>query len=159
MNAVERLRNGGQPDLADQVEAEIRAAYNKAREQDEQVSRLFDAWVNTHGKPIPWAKAVEIVAIVNRLFYVERDAKRNLVAARNLLLAGIPQWLPIDTAPEDEHILIATSGGHVGTAYWTDEGDGKVWAWGHPEKDHGQYVHPNLKPLGWMPLPKHPEVK
>lgn len=67
-------------------------------------------------------------------------------------------WQPIDTAPEDEHILIATSGGHVGTAYWTDEGDGKVWAWGHPEKDHGQYVHPKLEPLGWMPLPKHPDA-
>lgn len=86
------------------------------------------------------------------------DAKRNLIAARNLLLAGIPEWLPIETAPEDEHILIATTGGWVGTAFWTDEGDGKVWAWGHPEKDHGQYVHPKLEPLRWMPLPKHPEA-
>jgi hypothetical protein len=66
------------------------------------------------------------------------------------------KWMPIETAPEDEHILLATSGGHVGTAYWTDEGDGKVWAWGHPERDGGQYIHPNLTPQAWMPLPKHP---
>jgi hypothetical protein len=71
---------------------------------------------------------------------------------------ALANWQPIETAPEDEHILIATTGGHVGTAYWTDEGDGKVWGWGHPEKDGGQYVHQNLTPLVWMPLPKHPEA-
>jgi hypothetical protein len=77
------------------------------------------------------------------------------------LSGSIPEssttWLPIETAPEDEHILIATTLGHVGTAYWTDEGDGKVWGWGHPEKDGGAYLHQNLTPLAWMPLPKHPE--
>ena len=65
-------------------------------------------------------------------------------------------WQSIETAPEDEHILIATTGGHVGTAYWTDEGDGKVWAWGHAERDGGQCLHANLTPLAWMPLPAHP---
>jgi hypothetical protein len=70
---------------------------------------------------------------------------------------ALANWQPIETAPEDEHILIATTGGHVGTAYWTDEGDGKVWGWGHPEKDGGAYLHQNLTPLVWMPLPKHPE--
>lgn len=74
-------------------------------------------------------------------------------------LAEESAWRSVESAPEDEHILIATSGGHVGTAFWTDEGDGKVWAWGHPQKDHGQYVHQNLTPIGWMPLPKPPEEK
>lgn len=67
-------------------------------------------------------------------------------------------WQPIETAPEDEHILIATTGGYIGTAYWTNEGDGVEWAWGHPERDYGQCVNPKLKAVAWMPLPKHPEA-
>lgn len=35
-------------------------------------SRLIDAWCAANGQPIPWAKAVEIVAIVTKLPDVER---------------------------------------------------------------------------------------
>lgn len=90
------------------------------------------------------------------------DAKRNLTAARNLLLAGIPEWLPIETAPIDERILIAA------TPDWVIEGlvlpDSET-AMGEPvtrrtyHHADGDTFHPNLVPTHWMPLPKHPEVK
>lgn len=51
-------------------------AYAEGRkdEADENgaASRLIDAWAASHGKPVPWDKAVEIVAIVNKLPEEER---------------------------------------------------------------------------------------
>lgn len=41
-------------------------------DENDAVSRLIEAWVTEHGKPIPWEKAVEIVAIVNKLPDAER---------------------------------------------------------------------------------------
>ena len=59
-------------------------------------------------------------------------------------------WLPIDSAPEDEHVILATSGGHVGEAVMLrdeDAGEPK-WTWALGP------VHPDHKPLGWKPMPK-----
>lgn len=44
-------------------------AEGRADEANENgaASRLIDAWVYEHGKQIPWAKAVQIVAIVNKM--------------------------------------------------------------------------------------------
>lgn len=74
MSAAQRLRNGGQPDLADQVDAEIRASYAEGRKDaaEDMASRLIDVWCAEHNKPIPWAKAVEITAIVTKLPDAER---------------------------------------------------------------------------------------
>jgi hypothetical protein len=36
-------------------------------------SRLIDLWGNLHGRPVPWAKAVGIVAILQHLDDAERD--------------------------------------------------------------------------------------
>lgn len=51
-------------------------AYAEGRkdEADENgaASRLIDAWAAAHGKPVPWEKAVEIVAIANKLPDAER---------------------------------------------------------------------------------------
>lgn len=69
------------------------------------------------------------------------------------------EWLPIETAPEDENILVATTGGHVDTAFWTDDGDGLKWWWLESANKYAPHpIHPDLVPTHWMPLPKHPEA-
>jgi hypothetical protein len=68
-------------------------------------------------------------------------------------------WQPLETAPEDEYILIAATGGQIGMGFWTDEGDGKVWGWSIPAMNGGEYLRPSLVPTHWMPLPKHPTAK
>lgn len=59
-------------------------------------------------------------------------------------------WRSIDTAPEDEHIILATSGGFVGEALMLiDEDTGRqkwTWALGPVHEKHVLY--------GWMPLPE-----
>lgn len=73
-----------------------------------------------------------------------------------ILAAG---WLPIESAPEDENVLVATQGGFVDTAFWTDEGDGPKWWWLVSANEHAKHpLHPNLTPTHWMPLPKHPKA-
>lgn len=61
-------------------------------------------------------------------------------------------WRPIHSAPEDTHVIIATSGGFVGEALMLmDEDTGQQkWTWALGP------VHPNHVPLGWMPLPSPP---
>jgi hypothetical protein len=41
--------------------------------RDALASRLIDAWVVDKGRKIPWAKAVQIVAIVTKQSDAERD--------------------------------------------------------------------------------------
>lgn len=41
--------------------------------RDEATTLLVDAWIAERGEPIPWAKAVEIVAIVDKLPPEERQ--------------------------------------------------------------------------------------
>ena len=66
-------------------------------------------------------------------------------------------WRPIETAPEDENVLVATTGGWVDTAFWTDDGDGPKWWWLVSANNYAKHpLHPNLVPTHWMPLPKHP---
>ena len=52
------------------------AAYAEGRSDEAMENNiagsLIDAWVAAHGRPIPWAKAVEITAIVNKLPDEER---------------------------------------------------------------------------------------
>lgn len=70
-------------------------------------------------------------------------------------------WRPIDSAPEDTNVLVATTGGWVDTAFWTDEdGEGRKWWWLVSANKFAEHpIHPNLVPTHWMPLPKHPEAK
>lgn len=69
-----------------------------------------------------------------------------------------PAWQPIETAPEDTNVLVATTGGWVDTAFWTDEdGEGRKWWWLVSANKFAEYpIHSNLVPTHWMPLPKHP---
>jgi len=59
-------------------------------------------------------------------------------------------WRSIDTAPEDQHVILATSGGFVGEAIMLrDEATGaQKWAWALGP------VHENHRPYGWKPLPE-----
>ena len=61
-------------------------------------------------------------------------------------------WRSIDTAPEDKHVILATSGGHVGEAIMLiDEDTGQQkWAWALGP------LHPNHIPYGWMPFQEPP---
>lgn len=59
-------------------------------------------------------------------------------------------WRSIDTAPEDQHVILCTSGGHVGEAIMlVDEDTGQQkWAWALGP------LHPNHIPYGWQALPE-----
>ena len=63
-------------DIAERIEKVQQDCYAEGRkdeaEANEGVNRLIDAWAAEHGKPVPWAKAVEIVAIVAKLTDTER---------------------------------------------------------------------------------------
>lgn len=59
-----------------------------------------------------------------------------------------PEWRPIEEAPEDELVLIATRGDHVGVAYHVEH---SWWDW-----EGGRRFHPNHIPVAWQPLPSPP---
>jgi hypothetical protein len=62
-------------DIRERLEGLQHEAYADGRndEAEEQTATaLIDAWVQTHGKPIPWGTAVEIISIVNKLPDAER---------------------------------------------------------------------------------------
>lgn len=63
-------------------------------------------------------------------------------------------WRSIDTAPEDEHVILATSGGHTGEALMLiDEDTGqRQWVWAHGP------VHQKHEPWGWMPMQDPPSA-
>lgn len=58
-------------------------------------------------------------------------------------------WQDIATAPEDEWLLVATTGGWVGEAMHI----ASEWKWAS-----GHVFHSDIVPLKWMPLPEHPEA-
>lgn len=60
-----------------------------------------------------------------------------------------PAYLPLRDAPEDEWVILATTGGWVGQAIWAEDATYPRWRWA----DSGLYIHPDLTPLGWMPMP------
>lgn len=64
-------------------------------------------------------------------------------------------WQTMETAPRDENVLLATSGGWVGEARFELMHD-QTWDWIWAS---GAIVHENHKPLGWRPLPAPPETK
>ncbi|WP_089177185.1 hypothetical protein [Bosea sp. AS-1] len=76
------------------------------------------------------------------------DKARSVV---EFVAASLPQlspWRDLASAPEDEWVLLATTGGWVGEAM-VIEGE---WKWAS-----GNVFHSDIVPLKWMPLPEHPE--
>ena len=59
-----------------------------------------------------------------------------------------PAWRPLSTAPTDEWVILATSGGWVGEAIYGEDEDAPSWRW-----SQGQAPITSFTPLGWMPLP------
>lgn len=61
-----------------------------------------------------------------------------------------PPRRPLENAPEDELVILETTGGHVDTATClVNEATGvREWFW-----NTNRPIHPNHKPLGWWPLP------
>ena len=59
-------------------------------------------------------------------------------------------WLALETAPEDEWVLLATTGDHVGEALMlvSAETGKQCWQWAS-----GGKLSSRLTPLGWQPLP------
>lgn len=71
---------------------------------------------------------------------------------------GRGNWQPIETAPEDEAVILATTGGWVGQASKSFQHPGEDechWCWAGREEP----IHENHVPLAWQPLPSPPEVK
>lgn len=67
----------------------------------------------------------------------------------------IGEYSPIDTAPQDESILIACRPDWVGEARLDLEGEEWVWKWAN-----GNRIHENfLPPIGWKHLPMHPSAE
>ena len=75
----------------------------------------------------------------------EARAERDSAVFRAMPL----DWCDIESAPEDEHVILATTGGHVGEALMLrDEDTGRQkWTWALGP------VHPSHEPLGWQPMP------
>ena len=63
-------------------------------------------------------------------------------------------WQPVETAPEDEKVIIYTDLGWIDTAFGvTDEDTGiKQWFW-----CDGKEVHSNNNITHWQPLPEPPQ--
>lgn len=63
-------------------------------------------------------------------------------------------WLHLESAPEDQWVLLATTGGWVGEALMlrSEETGKQLWQW-----SSGKRINEKLAPLKWMPLPEHPE--
>lgn len=59
-----------------------------------------------------------------------------------------PAWLPISTAPQNRHVILATADGHVGEGYWDNGG----WWWAGGESALMR------TPPHWMPLPEGPKT-
>lgn len=68
-----------------------------------------------------------------------------------------PAWLPMNVAPEDESILLATTGGWVFLAWKVTDEDTNEASWS--TFPGGQPVHANHTPLGWAPIPTPPQEK
>lgn len=65
--------------LHDEAQAALTAAYAEGRkdqaedDRDSNASRLIDAWCAAHGKPMPWAKSIELIAIVTKMPDAEKQ--------------------------------------------------------------------------------------
>ena len=61
-------------ELEKRIDAACTDAYAEGRQdqREELAGRLIEAWCDTHDKPIPWAKAIEITAIVTNMPEAER---------------------------------------------------------------------------------------
>lgn len=75
--------------------------------------------------------------------------------------AVMTDWLPIESAPIDEWILIAATPDHVWQAVVYDDADingngsdARRYEWAF-----GSAFHPDHKPTHWMPMPTHPEAR
>lgn len=103
-----------------------------------------DCWVKSRALIVPLDDATQVGEWNRRATALEATASPVVTDA---------YWHSIDTAPEDQHVILATTGGFVGEAIMLlDETTGKQkWAWALGP------VHPNHVPLGWqhMPSPIH----
>lgn len=71
----QKMRQSWLDDIKEKMAWLEENAYAEGRndEAEEQTAiALIGAWVQTHGKPIPWESAVEITAVVNKLTDSER---------------------------------------------------------------------------------------
>ena len=59
-----------------------------------------------------------------------------------------PEYRPLSETPIDEWVILATTGEWVGQAIYGEDEENPTWRWAT-----GGVISPNLKPLGWLPLP------
>lgn len=65
------------------------------------------------------------------------------------------QWRPIETAPEDEVILVYVEPDWVASAFYIidDDTQERIWLW-----DCCNRMHENHLPVAWMPTPAPPKI-
>lgn len=91
------------------------AALREELANHDSATKLINAWVDTHGKQIPWDKAIEIIAVVTKMPEVERqrllcmDDQYELVSKR--LTAAEQRDVTLETAlkfyADGDHLLLA----------------------------------------------------
>ncbi len=65
-------------------------------------------------------------------------------------------WLPIESAPKDENVIIATTKDWVGEARLDYHAHNENWRWVWANTD--MPIAPELEPLKWQHLPAHPGI-
>ena len=84
--------------------------------------------------------------------YPAQSVERIAAALRS---AQVPEWRPIETAPEGSWLLAHSERGWIGVVRRADPDYAPDEGWF--EDEHGEYVHPAWL-THWMPLPAAPTV-
>lgn len=88
------------------------------------------------------------------VFHKERPAALSLVPP-------MPSaFRPPETAPEDEPVILATSGGWIGEAWMLvneDTGQQEWWWVGRDPQGKERRADLHFQLLGWQPMPAHPD--
>ena len=127
-------------------------------DETELVRRLRDAdetvlWTGPDGLFAQAAARIEALT-------AERDAARAAAGDFADALATLRAELathamqPLETAPEDEPVILATTGGWIGEAWMLRNEDTGVqeWTWAI-----GRRGDTYFNPLGWWKMPPHPD--
>lgn len=111
-------------------------ALGKNDATDAEATALIARWLARElgkARPSQWAQTLSIEALA----WLDNH--------------GFAGYLPMDKAPEDDNVILATTGGHVGEAIMLVDQDtgAQCWTWAN-----GKPLHANHKPLGWLPMPQ-----